>query len=62
MNLLATLSESMTWTQKQILGFIVIAGLLLLGARHAWKHGNKLAVITVAVVVAFLARGIGAPQ
>ena len=62
MSLLATLSESMTWTQKQILGFIVVGLIILAVIVHAWRNGKKLTVIAAVCVLAFLARGIGAPQ
>jgi putative Mn2+ efflux pump MntP len=62
MSLLATLSESMTWTQKQIVGFVVIGLIGLTLAYQAFKRKQYVAVLAAAAVLVWLARGIGAPQ
>ena len=60
MNLLAALAETMTETQKQLVGFVIVAGLILLTAWRMWRNGNKVTVALAAgALVVFLARGIG---
>ena len=59
MRLFATLQQSATWTQKQLVGLVVVGGILLVLAVKAYKKHNMLFMLAVVAVLVWLGRGIG---
>jgi hypothetical protein len=59
MNLFATLQQSTTWTQKQLIGLVVIGGILLVVGIRAVKNRGWLVAAAVVAVLFWFSRGVG---